>query len=755
MRIRLGLAALLTAGPLGAMSFMVTTTADGGPGSLREAIANANNSAGADTIAFAIPPSDSGCDPGGVCTIVLASALPTVTDVVTIDGYSQAGASPNTLALDQGTNAVLKIEISGAAVTAETCLVYGATGGRIQGLTLNRCPFGTLQVTGSATIAGNFIGTTPAGTPLPDGAPQNRGIYAYGGLTDGTATSVTIGGPDPADRNVVSGHTAFSLSEGIRIYNFVDATIQGNLIGVDATDSYAIANGLGLFCSSERPVTIGGAGANEGNVVAGSLSSGIHLSASLASFVVQGNFVGTDAAETRALGNAAGGIDVVAGHAVLVGGTGPGEANVIAFSGGGGFGTLPGGITVTGSPVTIRANRLYGNVAAGIALDPVNYPTPNDPGDSDTGANGKQNTPLITSIDYGPPTIVHAILNSTPSTSFDVDFFANPLCLPKPPAFSQGETYVGSTSVLTDGSGNVAFDFPLASPLLPGQSVAATATDPSGDTSELSQTILLRISPRSGDAAGGASATLSGQAIESGATVAVGGAAASNVVVTPPYAITATMPAFDPGTYHDVVVTNPGGLIGTLANGWVADFTDVPSGNLFHDDIVKLVANQVTVGVGGGLYGVGDPVKRQAMAVFVLKAEHGICYTPPPCTPPGRFADVPCPSGFADWIEAMAAEGITGGCGDGTIFCPQTPVNRAQMAPFLLKAMHGPAYRPPQCTGIFLDVPCPGPPFADWIEELKIEGVTSGCGNGTIYCPSSPNSRGQMATFLAKALRLP
>jgi hypothetical protein len=244
-----------------------------------------------------------------------------------------------------------------------------------------------------------------------------------------------------------------------------------------------------------------------------------------------------------------------------------------------------------------------------------------------------------------------------------------------------------------------------------------------------------------------------GQLFEAGATVAVGGLGPSNVVVTPPYTITADMPAFDPGTVHDVVVTNPGGVAGALRNGYVADFLDVPPGNLFHDDVVRLVANQVTVGIGGGLYGVNDGVKRQSMAVFVLKAEHGVCYSPPPCTPPGIFADVPCPSTFADWIEAMAAEGITGGCG-GSNFCPLNTVRRDQMAPFLLKAVHGPSYTPPRCTGIFADVPCPSL-FADWIEQLKAENVTTGCGNGTVYCPANDNTRAQMATFLNKALRLP
>ena len=68
------------------------------------------------------------------------------------------------------------------------------------------------------------------------------------------------------------------------------------------------------------------------------------------------------------------------------------------------------------------------------------------------------------------------------------------------------------------------------------------------------------------------------------------------------------------------------------------------------------------------------------MAVFLLKTKHGSSYVPPACT--GDFADVPCPSQFADWIEQLAAEGITGGCG-GSNYCPTTAVRRDQMAAFL------------------------------------------------------------------------
>jgi len=89
----------------------------------------------------------------------------------------------------------------------------------------------------------------------------------------------------------------------------------------------------------------------------------------------------------------------------------------------------------------------------------------------------------------------------------------------------------------------------------------------------------------------------------------------------------------------------------------------------------------------------------------------------------------------------------------GGNFCPLDSVRRDQMAPFLLKAVHGPTYFPPTCSGMFADVPCPSL-FADWVEQLAIEYVTSGCG-GVNYCPSNPNTRGQMAVFLVKALRLP
>jgi len=194
-------------------------------------------------------------------------------------------------------------------------------------------------------------------------------------------------------------------------------------------------------------------------------------------------------------------------------------------------------------------------------------------------------------------------------------------------------------------------------------------------------------------------------------------------------------------------------LVGAAPKSWtlhVGDsFTDVPVSQQFYKFIENIFHNGITGGCGIGIYCPTSSVTRAQMSVFLLKAKHGANYVPPTCT--GVFADVPCPSLFADWIEELYAEGITGGCGNGD-YCPANPVTRAQMSAFLLKAQHGSSYVPPDCTGVFTDVACPSL-FANWIEQLAAEGITGGCGAG-IYCPNNPNTRGQMAVFLVKTFGL-
>ena len=110
---------------------------------------------------------------------------------------------------------------------------------------------------------------------------------------------------------------------------------------------------------------------------------------------------------------------------------------------------------------------------------------------------------------------------------------------------------------------------------------------------------------------------------------------------------------------------------------------------------------------------------------------------------------MPIGSFAADWIETLANNGITGGCG-GNNYCPNNPVTRAQMAVFLLKASQGSTYVPPTATGIFSDVPV-GSFAANWIEDLYTRNITGGClTNPLRYCPSSTVTRAQMAAFLVK-----
>ncbi len=460
------------------------------------------------------------------------------------------------------------------------------------------------------------------------------------------------------------------------------------------------------------------------------------------------------------LGNAYDGI-LVTGKQVQVGGVGADEGNVLAFNGGAGV-LIDRNIFSLGN--VIRGNSIYGNATANganfhspLGLDLGNGPgfaeggfTPNDLGDSDTGANNNQNFPLVKSVDIGASTTtVHGFLNSAASTQFTIDFYSNDGCVGHPQDFLEGRTYLGSDTVTTDGSGNVNFDTVLPVAIGATEKVTLTATDPDGNTSELSQRFVLTASPSSGNPAGVASVALAGFNFLAGATVKVGGVAATNVNVSDYSNMTITTPSLPPGSLNDVVVTNTDESSGTLPNGWIADFVDVPTGAQFYSYVTTLVRNKITAGVGGGNYGVGAPTLRQQMAVFILKAEHGLCYTPPPCA--GIFPDVPCSSNFAPWIETMFNEGITGGCGGGN-FCPTNPVRRDQMAVFLLKGEHGSSYVPPTCTGIFGDVPCPSQ-FANWIEQLSAEMITSGCGGGN-YCPGTNNTRGQMAVFIVKTFNL-
>ena len=189
--------------------YTVTSDADSGPGTLRQAILDANSTPGvADTIEFAITPL------GGVKTINLLSPLPAITGTgsgsLTINGYTQSGASVNTLPL--ASNAVLTVELNGAGAGAAIGLRCSGTGAGafcvIAGLVINRFQEGGIRVdaTTRGIVNGNFIGTNAAGTAA-------LGNINYGVLfLDPSALSgANPGGTIPA-RNVISGNSGTGIT---------------------------------------------------------------------------------------------------------------------------------------------------------------------------------------------------------------------------------------------------------------------------------------------------------------------------------------------------------------------------------------------------------------------------------------------------------------------------------------------------------------------------------------------------------------
>ena len=275
-------------------TYVVTSTDDTGAGSLRQAIEDANANPGADTVAFNIPGT-------GVQTIAPLSDLPDITDTVTIDGFTQSGASANTNATGV-VNTVLTVVIDGAGTT------YGTTGLRVfsggstvQGLSFVRWQ-AAVQVRGNnALVAGSFFGLLPDGTVPGGNAPRN-GVD----LLRGTSGS-TVGGTTAAARNVFGGHSNYAIT--------VDGSghgVTGNLIGLapDGMTVRANQGGVLVYAGAGTPtanVTVGGTATGAGNVIAGNTQAGVTISNGTTSGTrLLGNYIGTDATGSLARGNGTG-----------------------------------------------------------------------------------------------------------------------------------------------------------------------------------------------------------------------------------------------------------------------------------------------------------------------------------------------------------------------------------------------------------------------------------------------------------------
>jgi len=340
----LGSLALL--GPNGnRATFTVTTTADAGPGSLRQAILDANTTLGTDSIRFNI------AGPGPH-TIVPLTPLPTITDRVTIDGLTQPGASCTAWP------ATLRIELSGNnAGSGSTGLHLAAGESTVRGLVINRFAQGAgIRVTSDwNTISCNYVGTDVSGMVLPGGS---TGGQAFAVLVDGGDRN-TIGGMTAPERNVLSGSVSTG-GTGVQLRNGASYnTIMGNLIGTNVIGTAAIPNGgSGVSILNSRGTRIGTGEHDAGvcnyscNVISGNGANGIEVIGDGSdSTQIRGNFIGVNLAGTSAVPNGRDGILMSTGTGTI-----------------GQSGNRIGGLTTPGV-CSGGCNLISGNLSHGIRIN--------------------------------------------------------------------------------------------------------------------------------------------------------------------------------------------------------------------------------------------------------------------------------------------------------------------------------------------------------------------------------------------------
>lgn len=288
-------------------TFVVTNTNDSGAGSLRQAILDSNSTQEPNVIDFNISGS-------GVQTINLMSALPTITNPVTIDGTSQPGFAGTPLVVLNGANA-------GSGSNGLTITAGDST---VKDLVID--DFGQdgieLETGGSNVIAGNYIGVDSTGAT---GAGNG-----YDGVSIYSSANNTIGGTAAGAGNVISDNRY----DGVDIYASNGNLMQGNFIGTTANGTSALGNAYGVNIVDGATNTIGGTVVAARNIISGNVY-GVWLSESgTTGNLVQGNFIGTDVNGTAALGNLTFGV-FIDGEATnnTVGGTEAGARNVISANG--------------------------------------------------------------------------------------------------------------------------------------------------------------------------------------------------------------------------------------------------------------------------------------------------------------------------------------------------------------------------------------------------------------------------------------
>ena len=497
----------------------VTNTADSGTGSLRQAILDADAQPSADAIVFNIPG-------GGVRAIRPGSALPPLTATASVDGTTQPGYAGSPLIALDGTGA------GGSAIGIEV----KAAGCAITGLDVEDFPGRGISLEADGeTVRACYVGIAPDGaTAAPNG---DDGVFVA------TSSNDRIGGPNPADGNLISGNKANGVhilfggmaantllqnnkigtnlagtvavknnNSGINIFATAPNTqILGNLLsgnggdgityfGSDAADNLIQGNTIGTDVGGTLAIPNGGRGINLGgpprarilgNLISGNLDAGINLGFDTAKGeVVQGNKIGTDINGILPLGNGGGGIVInFSSSNSTIGGPSPGQGNVIAYN----TATFTdGGVVVDDSSVgiDISGNSIHDNKGLGIDLN-QDGPTPNTPGGPHTkGGNLAQNYPVLTTASASASsTVVAGSINAAPGTTYRLEFFSS--ANPDPTGYGQGQTYLGFLAATTDSAGNSSFTANLPVGAAAGTVISATATDPAGNTSEFSKDIVV------------------------------------------------------------------------------------------------------------------------------------------------------------------------------------------------------------------------------------------------------------------------
>ena len=343
--------------PAGPTTFTVSSTSDSGPGSLRQAILDANASvATLDTIRFNFAGT-------GPFSIVPTSALPVITDAVIIDGTTQPGYAGDAAHRDRR----LELRRSDRAFDQRRQLDRSRPGD--QPLQRRRDPAGDER------------------RQRDRGELHRHGYKRHGGAAEHHWHLRAL---DQQPHRRYDGRRGQrhlgQLGGGINV-NGTGNAVQGNRIGTNRAGTAALPNGLGVIVNGANN-TIGGTSAGAGNLISGNTNNAISVGPGATVTSIHGNLVGTDAAGTAALPNGGYGV-LLEGSGTNVGGTAAGAANVIANNG------LAGVKVDSGTSHLIAANAIFNNGGLGIDLGLAGV-TPNDPGDTDGGPNTLQNFPVLT-----------------------------------------------------------------------------------------------------------------------------------------------------------------------------------------------------------------------------------------------------------------------------------------------------------------------------------------------------------------------